>query len=125
VVPKVGVKVTWDCNPQKSSLPVTQTRAPQVPLNTPILVSYPEPQRLKVFETPFPMKVYHRPGAVFKLVTQVATASADAPTVVPVMVCPQLIVMAPAQASLGGGVIQLLFNVYAPAPVPKPVTNTS
>jgi hypothetical protein len=47
------------------------------------------------------MNVYHIPGAVFKAVPQVATASEVAPTVVPVMVCPQLMVIAPVQRLFG------------------------
>ena len=86
MVPFTEVKETCDCNPQKSSLPVTQTNAAQVPLKTPILVSYAEPQRLKVTIVPSPTNVYQTPGAVFKVVTQVGTASKVAPTVVPVIV---------------------------------------
>jgi hypothetical protein len=91
-------------------------------VNTPTLVSYEDPQRLKVVVRPSPTNVYQTPGAVFRDVPQVPTASRVAPAVVPVTVCAQLIVSAPVQRSLTGGAVQVLVNVKAPALVPKPVT---
>ena len=85
-MPEVVVRVTCDCSPQKSSFPVTQVNAAQEPLNTPSLVSKPDPQRLKVVIDPSPTNVYQTPGAVFKEVTQVGTLSSVAPTVVPFIV---------------------------------------
>jgi hypothetical protein len=67
---------------------------------------------------------YQIPGAVFKVVTQVGTASIVAPTVVPVIVCAQLIFIAPVQSSFGIEDTQVLAKVNAPEAVPKPVTNT-
>lgn len=98
------VKVICDCNPQKSSLAVTQTNPAQVPENNPISVSKLEPQRLKVVLWPLPTNVYQIPGAVPKFTPlHMPTASAAAPTVVPVMVWAQLMVTAPEQGSLTGG----------------------
>ena len=102
-MPIAAVKLTWDLVPQKSSFPATQVSDPQDPLNTPILVSKEDPQRLKVVSVPSPAKVYQTPGAVFNVVPQVATASVVANVVEPVSVSPQLIVSAPEQRSLAGG----------------------
>lgn len=54
-------------------------------------------------ELPSPTKVYHTPGAEFKEVTQVATASAVAVVVDALIVCPHAIGNAPVQRSLAGG----------------------
>lgn len=104
MVPATEVKVTCDCTPQKSSLPVTQVSAAQVPLKTPSLVSYPEPQRLKVMLLPLPTRLYHTPGAVLRAVIQVGVAaSVVAALVEAAMVWLQLMEMAPVQRSLAGG----------------------
>ena len=84
-------------------------RVPQVPLNTPILVSKAEPHKLKVVKDPSPAKVYQTPGAVLSVVAHPVTASAVAAAVLPVSVCPQLIVNAPVHKSFaGGGSVQLV-----------------
>lgn len=101
-MPSVALNVTDDCSPQKSSLPVTQTKPAQVPENTPIFESYVVPvQVLKVLGAPLPTKVYHIPGAVLRVVTHVGTASVVAPTVVPDTDPPHGSGRAPLQRSLG------------------------
>ena len=105
-------------------MPITQVNPAQVPLNTPILVSKAEPQRLKVIILPSPANEYQTPGAVPKAVVQVPTASEVADEVLPVMVWPQAILIAPEQRSFTTGAEQVLARVKAPALVPKPVTKT-
>ena len=102
MVPLTGVKVTWDWRSQKSSSPVTQTKEAHDPLKTPILVSKNEPHRLSVVDKPSPAKLYHTPGAVFNVVTQVPTASGLALAVLAAMVWPQAIGIAAEQRSLAG-----------------------
>ena len=100
--------MTCDCSPQKSSLPVTQTRAAQEPVNTPILVSYPEPHKLKVIVCPVPTNVYQTPFAEFNVVIQVGVAASTvAAAVLPVTVLPQVIGRAPVHRSLIGGPTQV------------------
>jgi hypothetical protein len=79
-------------------------------VNTPILESKDVPvHRFKVVDVPLPTNVYQTPGAVFKVVTQVGTASTAAPTVVPVTDPAQAIGRAPVQRSLdGAGTLQLV-----------------
>ena len=103
------LKVTEDCSPQASSLPATQVKAPQEPVNTPNLVSKVVPmQVLTVILVPAPTMVYQTPPAVPSAVPQVPTASMVAPTVVPVTAAPpQLSGMALAQRSLTGKVLKL------------------
>ena len=62
---------------------------------------------------PSPGNEYQTPGAVPNAVIQVPTGSAEADDVLPVMVCPQLILMAPEQRSLTSGAVQVLVRVKA------------
>ena len=95
-----------DAQLKSSSLPVTQTGAAQVPVNTPNLVSklVVALQVVAVTKLPLPTKEYHTPGAVVKRVPQLpAAASAVAVIVCPVTVAPQVMEVALAQLSLTGG----------------------
>jgi hypothetical protein len=110
--------VTCDLSPQKSSLAVTQTSPPHVPVYTESLVSKEAAEQvLSVSDPPEPMNVYHTPGWV-DTPEQLGATSGVADTDVPLIVCPQLILMAAEQSSLTGG--QLIFNVNGPVAPAKP-----
>jgi hypothetical protein len=61
-------------------------------------VSNDEPQRLAVAEDPSPVKENHTPGELF-VPQPMASKSPPLPVVFPVIVCPQVMGVAPAQRS--------------------------
>ena len=105
VTPPVAVKVAVERKPEKvqvaSSLPVTQVKLPQVPLNTPNLVSKPVALQVDTVTTceVADVNVCHLPGAVLKSVTQLPSAVVVPPTVVPDTVPPQAIGVAAKHAA--------------------------
>ena len=120
------VLLVFPGQPGPSSLPAAQISAPQLPVNTLILVSKPLPlQVLSVTSSPLPVKAYHRPAVVMLALPQCGPGVKMPCVVLPLVLLPHAIASAPEQSALAAGGSLSVVKVAGPIQGLEPELHSS